>query len=266
MGYRNRLAEASCSGLDRFLNIAHRGACGIAPENTFSAFEAAMAAEATAVEMDLRVTADGHVVVIHDATVNRTTDGRGKVARWRLTDLRSLDAGSWFDLKFAGERIPTLEEVFERVSQQIPLVLHVKVSGAGIEDRIVDLARAHGVVDQVTVSSHDSSVLARMKSKESRIGATLTRYFWDWRWWMLCVANRVQAVGADTISPKGSTVSQQMISYFRNRGIVVRAWGVCSDESLAARLIHMGIDGMTFDRPDRLWEILNTEREVTNAS
>lgn len=237
----------------------------MAPENTMAAFEAAITAGASAVEMDLRVTGDGHVVVIHDTTLNRTTNGRGNVARSRLSTLRSLDAGSWFDRKFSGEQIPTLEEVFDRLSPRIPLVLHVKVSGAAIEEQIVDLARVHGVVDRVTVCSQHRSVLANMKAKEPGIRTTLTRYFWDWRWWMRFVVNRVVAVGAETISPKGSTVTEPMIAYFRNRGVVVRAWGVRSDESLAARLIRMGIDGMTFDRPDRLWEIWKRERRDCDA-
>ncbi len=260
MSHQDRIDGAASPLRDRFLNVAHRGACAVAPENTFAAFEAAITAGAVAVEMDLRVTDDGHVVVIHDITVNRTTDGRGKVARLCLSALRSLDAGSWFDRKFSAERIPTLDEVFDRLSRQIPLVLHVKVCGAAIEQRIVDLARVHGVVDQITVSSHHRSILAQLKSMEPGIRSTLTCYFWDWCWWMRCVGDKVIALGAETISPKGSTVTERMVEYFRNRGIVVRAWGVRSDESLAVRLIQMGIDGMTFDRPDRLWEIWKSVR------
>ena len=84
-----------------FLNIAHRGDSTNAPENTLAAFEAAIDAGATAVELDLRCTADGHVVVIHDRTVDRTTDGDGAVENLDLNQVRGLDAGGWFDERFA---------------------------------------------------------------------------------------------------------------------------------------------------------------------
>jgi len=134
---------------DEFLNVAHRGASAMAPENTFAAFEAAIDARASAVEMDLRMTSDGHVVVIHDSTVDRTADGTGDVDRMSADELARLDAGSWFDPRFAGERIPLLEEVFERLGGRVSLVMHIKVARCGVEDRVVELARSHAIVDQV---------------------------------------------------------------------------------------------------------------------
>ena len=93
--------------------FAHRGASAHAPENTLAAFELALAQQADALELDVKLSADGHVVVIHDATVDRTTNGHGRVRDLSLADLKKLDAGSFFSQAFAGENIPTLDEVFE---------------------------------------------------------------------------------------------------------------------------------------------------------
>jgi len=95
------------------LAIAHRGASGYAPENTFAAFRKALAMGAGFIETDLQLSRDARFVAIHDATVNRTTNGQGAVHDLTLADLRKLDAGSWFGSEFAGERIPTIEEILE---------------------------------------------------------------------------------------------------------------------------------------------------------
>lgn len=98
--------------------FAHRGASAHAPENTLAAFELALAQGADGIELDVKLSADGHVVVIHDATVDRTTGDHGRVKALSLTDLRALEAGSFFAERFRGERIPTLEEVFETVGKR----------------------------------------------------------------------------------------------------------------------------------------------------
>jgi len=98
--------------------FAHRGASAHAPENTLAAFELALAQGADGIELDVKLSADGHVVVVHDATVDRTTGAHGRVKDLSLADLRRFDAGSFFAEKFRGERIPTLEEVFETVGKR----------------------------------------------------------------------------------------------------------------------------------------------------
>ena len=95
------------------LVITHRGASGNAPENTLAAFKKAVALGAAFIETDLQLSRDAHFVAIHDATVNRTTNGQGAVHDMKLAELRRLDAGSWFGSEFAGEHIPTLEEILE---------------------------------------------------------------------------------------------------------------------------------------------------------
>src|SRR5512136_697214 len=103
----------------RLLNIAHRGASAAAPQNTLAAFRKAVELGADGVELDVQLSADGAVVVIHDFTVDKTTDGTGRVAAKTLAELKALDAGSRFSPQFAGERIPTLAEVFEAIDGKL---------------------------------------------------------------------------------------------------------------------------------------------------
>lgn len=243
-----------------FLNIAHRGASGLAPENTLPAFEEATGAEATAVETDLRVAADGRVVLFHDATLDRTTDGTGRVDRQSLAALGELDAGSWFAPRFAGTRIPTLEELFETFAGRIDLILHIKQANRGIEKRVVDLTRQHGVAGRITVSSSKRRVLQTIQSLEPSIRTTWIVYSRDWGPWMRYVACRAAGCGARRIAPQGSTVTEKLVGFFHDRGRAVRAWGVGDDAPLARHLVRLGIDGMTFDRPDVLATILREER------
>ena len=114
----------------RVLVVAHRGASREAPENTLAAFRRAIEAGADAVELDVRLTADGNLAVIHDASVRRTTGARGRVAGITVDDLETLDAGGWFGKAFAGERIPLLEEVVEAASGRAGLFVEVKNPGS----------------------------------------------------------------------------------------------------------------------------------------
>src|SRR5437016_13518001 len=113
------------------LVIAHRGASGNAPENTMAAFKKAVALGANFIETDLQLSRDARLVAIHDATVNRTTNGQGTVHDMTLTELRRLDAGSWFGSEFAGERIPTLAEILAfSTKQDVAFYVQIKPRGS----------------------------------------------------------------------------------------------------------------------------------------
>src|SRR5271156_4282030 len=116
------------------LNIAHRGASGTFPENTLAAFRAAIDAGADMCELDVHLTRDGVVVVIHDEEVDRTTDGKGRVAEMTLAEIKRLDAGARYDRRFTGETIPTLEEVFDLVEGRCSL--NIELKGAGVETKV----------------------------------------------------------------------------------------------------------------------------------
>lgn len=156
------------SELPRPVVLAHRGDRAHAPENTLPSFELAFSHGADAIELDAKLTADGHIVVFHDATLERTTNGKGRVARKALTELRVLDAGSYFSEGFRGERIPLLEEVFDALGKKLIINVELKnydTPGDDLVERVCDLVVKCGLQERVIFSSF----LARNLNKARRL-------------------------------------------------------------------------------------------------
>jgi glycerophosphoryl diester phosphodiesterase len=144
--------------------LAHRGDLAHAPENTLPSFQQAIQKGADGVELDAKLTADGHVIVFHDLTVDRTTDGKGKVSSFSLEAIRKLDAGSWFNEKFKGTKVPLLEEVFETVGRD--KLINIELTNYstprdGLVDGVCDLIKRHGNQKQIIFSSFFASNLKR---------------------------------------------------------------------------------------------------------
>ncbi len=234
------------------LNIAHRGASKQAPENTFAAFEAAIEAGASAVEMDLRFTADRRLVVLHDSTVDRTSDGSGAIARLTYDQARDLDVGSWFSPAFAGQRIPLLSEVVDRVLPRIPCVFHIKAA-SGLATEVV------GAIDpeqrqRATISCSRLGSLAVLADRGVHL--TWITYWRHWPGWTAWITRLARRKGTDRVAPKGSTVTPAMVQQVHRAQLLVRAWGVGADLEMARRLLSCGVDGMTFNDPVGLGKLL----------
>jgi len=147
--------------------FAHRGASAHAPENTIAAFELALKQQADAVELDVKLSADGQVIVIHDATVDRTTNGRGKVKDMTLAELKALDAGSFHAREFAGEKIPTLEEVFQAVGKRTFINIELKNYKSRRDDLVESvcmLVKKHQMQKRVMFSSFFPTALSKARS------------------------------------------------------------------------------------------------------
>ncbi|HKX16797.1 MAG TPA: glycerophosphodiester phosphodiesterase family protein, partial [bacterium] len=152
----------------RVLSVAHRGASREAPENTLAAFHLALDAGAAAIECDVQRTRDGRLVVIHDQTVDRTTDGRGAVGGLAFEDLRRLDAGRWFGPGFAGERVPSLDEVLALVRGRAFVLLEIKhgpVFYDGIERQVAEALRRLGMPAAALVMSFDHPAVRAMRAE-----------------------------------------------------------------------------------------------------
>src|SRR5262245_36831232 len=146
------------------LVVGHRGASGRAPENTLASFEQAIAIGVDAIELDVHLSRDGHLVVIHDQNLARTTNGRGLVHEHRLAELQALDAGSWFDAAFAGERIPAFEEVLERIGRRVPLQIEIKGRTGGVTEATIAALKVHGLLATSMVTSFHLDLLPRVRA------------------------------------------------------------------------------------------------------
>ena len=163
------------------LVIAHRGRSGVAPENTLEAFRRAIDAGADAIELDVRLTKDGHVAVIHDRWVDRTTSGTGVIGKLTLAEIKEFDAGSWFGPDFKSARVPTLDEVFEEVPRSFPVNVELKVRNHVVKHRasaVVETVLRHRRLESTTVASFNPLALRASRRLEPRI----TRgYLWSAR-------------------------------------------------------------------------------------
>jgi glycerophosphoryl diester phosphodiesterase len=236
--------------------LAHRGASASAPENTLAAFRLALEQGADGIELDAKFSADGEVVVIHDATVNRTTNGSGAVKNLSLAQLRELDAGSHFSKVFAGEKIPTLGEVFEAVGKQCWIDIEITNYAAmrdGLADRLVDLVKYYQIQDQVLFSSFLPFNIARVRRLLPEVPAGLLAWTGFPGW--LARGRIGEWFSPDLIIPQSGTIQPQYMDRMRARGQEVIAWTV-DDPGEARRLLAWGVNGIITNDPLHLREEL----------
>ncbi len=246
---------------DRVLNIAHQGANELAPANTLPAFLKAAELGADGVELDAHLSADGVVVVLHDFTVDRTTDGSGRVTELPLAALKELDAGSWFDPAFAGERIPTLEEVFAAVGDRLLIDVELKVlprQNDGLEAAVVRLVERHGLADRVLLSSFNPLALRRVRRLAPHLpigflyrATPLFRLARFLAWLM-------RGLRPEFFNLHGPLVRPADVRRAHARGQRLIAWTVDEPERMR-ELVAWGVDGIITNRPDRLQEVLTKE-------
>ena len=245
------------------LNIAHRGASEYAPENTFAAFDKALDMDVNHVELDVHFSRDGHIVVVHDDSLDRTTDGSGPVADLTLAELRQLDAGSWFGAEYAGERIRSLAELFERYKGRLHFHIEIKArpvldTGAraeGLASRVADLVRAYGLTDDVTITSFWRPWLDEVRAYAPELPTgwlvPLGPTEWD-----DSIIEQAAALGFNQVCPRANITTPELVRTLHERGFVVRCHGVYSEE-LMRHAVDCGADGMTINFPDKLTDYLN---------
>ncbi len=234
----------------RILIIAHRGASAYAPENTLAAFRLAAKQGADLIEDDYYATQDGRLIVIHDSTLDRTTDA---VAKWggkkilvrskTMDELRQLDAGSWKDKKFAGEKLPTFDEAI-RVMLDGGCVPLLERKGGTPEQTLAELKRIDAV-EKVVVQSFDWLFLTQLHKLEPKIvlGALGERKLTDQR---LKVA---KGTGAAVIGWEYKDIDQDVVDRVHAAGLKIWAWTADKPEDIQ-RLKSLGVDGIITNRPD----------------
>jgi glycerophosphoryl diester phosphodiesterase len=229
--------------------FAHRGASEYAPENTLAAFELAVQQKADAVELDAKLTADGQVVVMHDQTVDRTTNGRGRVGEMTLAQLRQLDAGSHFAPAFYGERIPTLDEVFDALGEKI--FINVELTNyASMADSlpeiVADLVRRHQLVERVIFSSFNPFALLRARRRLPGPPIGLLAQPGKPGAWARTWIGRI--IGYNSINPEKGDVNMHFLENAHKHGKRVLAYTVNQAEEIQ-RLFQLNVDGIFTDNP-----------------
>ena len=236
---------------------AHRGFSGKAPENTLAAFRAAIDAGCDMIELDVHLSRDSQVVVIHDDTLERTTNGRGNVADQTYAELKRLDAGSWFDPRFSGERIPALAEVLLMARNKILVNIELKKGKNKFPYTMEELANRTlrevdraDMSDQVLFSSFDPAAIDRISERNPLLPvALITNKPW---------VKPEEAGGGKlypTLNCRITVLNEDNIRLARAGGIRIHAWTVNAQEAMK-KAIAMGVDGIITNHPDRLIRIL----------
>jgi glycerophosphoryl diester phosphodiesterase len=227
---------------------AHRGASAHAPENTLAAFELAARQGAPAIEFDVKLTSDRHVIIIHDQTLDRTTNGSGSVTKQPLAALRELDAGSWKSAEFRGEKIPLLDEVLEAVGKKVLINIELTNYATpidGLVPEVAALVEKHALQQRIIFSSFYFTNLLAARRLLPTVPCGQLIQAGSAGWWQRTAA-RFMAVDAE--HPYLSDVNAALVQRIHARGRRVQVWTV-NDPADMRRLCACGVDGIFTDDP-----------------
>lgn len=230
-----------------FIRIAHRGASGIAPENTLTAFKTAIEIGVDAIELDLHGTVDDQIVVIHDPTLDRTTNLNGLIKQITLNKIKHVDAGSWFDKKFKGEPIPTLSEVLTFAADKTISVLEIK--DTTITKRVVEIVREMDVLNQVIIISFDFSTIETVRSVEPKISTGLLIGGRNGNVCPIQLCQKLSLIGSNILNVHHELITPEFAYEVRRRGITLWCWTV-DDIDRIRELLSYGVQGITSNYPD----------------
>lgn len=242
--------------------IAHRGASAYAPENTLAAFKQALYQGADAIELDVKLSADQRVVVMHDSTVDRTTPMKGRVRDFVIADLRRMDAGSHFDIAFKGEPVPTLEEVLKAVG--LITILNIELTNYAtpfddLPERVAELVRQYRLTQRVFFSSFNVIALKRIQRllPEAPIGL-LT--FPGWKGALMRLLPR-SIIDYQSLHPERNDATIELIEKTQKQGRKVFVYTV-NDEPGIKTLFECGVDGIFTDDPPLAKSVLARTQSV----
>jgi glycerophosphoryl diester phosphodiesterase len=255
------------------LNIGHRGASAYAPEHTFAAYDLALEQGADYIEIDLQMTADGVLVTLHDKTLNRTADApegvperycRGLVSKKTLEQIKMCDAGSWFSPEYAGEQIPTLEEIFLKYGTSVNYYIETKNPEAapGMEEELLRLIDEYDLTEQaednwqVLIQSFSAESLMKIHEMNSEL--PLIQLYWAGS--SKSIQRDLDAVSeyAVGIGPYKRDVDAALVEAAHEHCLAIHPYTVNTVEEMEA-LISLGVDGMFTNNPDLLEGVLGDD-------
>lgn len=236
-----------------FINYAHRGASEYAPENTMSAFDMALQLGANGIELDLQRTRDGKIVIFHDNKIDNKSNKKGKISDYTYQELLDFDFGSWFSLKYKGEKIVLFEDFAKKFLSK-SLTFAIELKDEGIEKETFDVIKKYATHNNIYISSFDYKALENMRKIDSNIKLA----------WLIKEKinneniNKLLKINGTQICPKADNVTKDDIELALKNGLRVRLWGV-SNEKIMQEVYKFDIDGMTVNFPDKLQHLIENE-------
>ncbi|MFA5517790.1 MAG: glycerophosphodiester phosphodiesterase family protein [Spirochaetota bacterium] len=243
-----------------FTIIAHRGASAYYPENTLVSFEAAIQLGAEMVELDVRLSRDGEVVVFHDDTLSRCTDGRGKTAACTLVELKRLDAGIRFGTRFKDTRIPTLEEVLSLCHGSVAVNIEIKAGAVtgritgGIEEKCLGIVTRAGMDDHVVFSSFEPRALRHLREIDGNCAVAVL--YDKKRYGPKLPSEIISALEADAFNCDRREMSTRRLRDAKKNGISINVYTV-NDARGMRGLLRKGVEGIFTNRPDVLKTVVD---------
>ncbi len=233
---------------DRVAVTAHRGSSLAAPENTLAAIEQAIVDGAHFVEIDVRMTADGALVLLHDRDLRRVAGDPRAIWEITLEELQTLDAGAWFDPRFAGQRVPTLTEAVAQIGGRAEIYLEIKTAVAtpDLIDAVVAYLQREQLLEQTVVAALDPVVLERVRQLEPHLRTALLVH---------TTIGQLERLGLHALALRAALASPRELRLARRHGHELHVWTV-NDRALMSRMIDLGVDNIITDRPDLLVELL----------
>jgi glycerophosphoryl diester phosphodiesterase len=233
--------------------IGHRGAAGTRPELTLPSFERATELGVDMIEIDVQLTRDHRLVVLHDRELGRTVRGSGPVRERSLRELCALDAGSWFDAAYAGALVPSLEEVLDFTAGRVALNVEIKSPEAdwrGTAEELVALLQAKDRLDATVISSFSMGALAAVHAQapRARLGVLWREPGLDAMW------ENARVLGAAFVHPHWALVGASVVGAAHARGLGLLTWTV-NEPRRMAELAGLGVDGIISDYPERFSEV-----------
>lgn len=259
MAQTQHLPHLPVSNNDDFVVIAHRGASEYAPENTHSAFQLAIDMKAEMMELDVSLSKDGIPVVIHDETVDRTTEASGLVSNFTLEELRQLETGAWFSDKFAGEPFPTLAEVLAYTKDKIAVNIEIKTEAVtndakgGIVEKSLEIVKAEGLENQVIFSSFDYRVMKHLEELAPEISKAIL--YEKSQSGNKKPSELVREYSVDAFNCSHKQLSDTWVEDLTSNKIPFFIYTV-NDESKMKEVISKGASGIFSDKPDVLKEVV----------
>lgn len=241
----------------KMVNVAHRGASGHAPENTMAAFHKAFEMKADYIEIDVQMTKDGELIAIHDTTVNRTTNGTGHVGDFTLEEIRELDAGSWFSDAYAGEKIPTFEEILDEFRGKIGILIELKSPELypGIEEKV-----AEALIERNMHKTNNGKIIIQSfnhetvrKSKE--LLPNMPHGVLAGASWANVTEEQLTefATYADYFNPNMNIVTHELVNAVHEAGLKIYPYTSRSQDQ-ALRLFDLGVDGIITDYTEHVYD------------